>query len=151
MSIQKNLKNQDRRKVMQKYSCLLRWLCDTKHYLRSTNFRGYIFPRILRFLAVFAKISTRKILLQLKYAKTNTREKSLSGKEDKKDITFEIPRIYFQNLIHYNCIISFVFLSKHVLNLSWPNFRLLFIFCAWRSLTRRTLVDCHEIVLTDDG
>ena len=45
-------------------------------HLRSTNFRGYIFSRILRFLAIFAKINTREILLQLKFAKINTREKS---------------------------------------------------------------------------
>ena len=39
-----------------------------------------------------------------------------------------MPRIYFQNLIGYNCTTSFVFLSKHISNVSWPNFRLLFIF-----------------------
>ena len=41
---------------------------------------------------------------------------SLSGREDKKDITFKIPLIYFQNLIGYTCIALFVFFSKHVSN-----------------------------------
>ena len=39
-----------------------------------------------------------------------------------------MPRIYFQNLIGCNCTTSFAFVSKHVSNVSWPNFRLLFIF-----------------------
>ena len=122
-------------------------------YLRSTNFHGYIFSRISRFLAIFAKLNTREIFLDVKFAKINTREKklSLSGREDKKDITFRIPRIYSQNLIGYNCITSFVFLSKHVSNVSWLNLRLLFIFCAWQSLTRHTSVGSHEIVIMDDG
>ena len=81
----------------------------------------------------------------------NRKKLSLSGREDKKDITFKIRRIYFQNLIGYNCITSFAFLSKHVSNVSWVNFRLLFIFYAWRSLTRRLLFGSHEIVFTEDG
>ena len=144
----------------------LSWVLYRGNYLRSTNFRGYIFSRISHFLAIFAKlntrevflntkftkINTREIFLQLKFAKFNTREEYiLSGREDKKDITFKIPCIYFQNLIGYNCITSFVFLSKHALNFSWPNFRLLFIFCAWWSLTWRTLVGSHKIVHMYDG
>ena len=81
----------------------------------------------------------------------NRKKLSLSGREDKKDITFKIRRIYFQNLIGYNCITSFAFLSKHVSNVSWVNFRLLFIFYAWRNLTRRLLFGSHEIVFTEDG
>ena len=144
----------------------LSWVLYRDNYFRSTNFRGYIFLRISHFLAIFAKlntrevflntksakINTRKIFLQLKFAKFNTCEEYiLSGREDLKDIIFKIPRIYFQDPIGYNCITSFVFLSKHALNFSWPNFRLLFIFCAWRSLTRRTWVGSRKIVHTDDG
>ena len=137
--------------------------CNT---LEALIFAGTLLHKFRVFLAIFATLNTRnifldvkftktnspKIFLQLKLAKINTREKklSLSGREDKKDITFKIPRIYFQNLIGYNCITSFVFLSKHVSNVSWPNLHLLFILCHWRRLTRRTLVGSHEIILTDD-
>lgn len=64
------------------------------NYFTITNFRGYIFPQILCFLIIFAKLNTRKIFLQLKFVKINTRKKSLSGGKDKKDITFEIPHIH---------------------------------------------------------
>ena len=44
-------------------------------YLRSTNFRGYIFSRISPFLAIFAKLNTREIFLDVKFAKITTHEK----------------------------------------------------------------------------
>ena len=136
-----------------------------KKTLGVVTFAGTFFREFCVFLAIFtklitreifldvkfAKIYTREFFLQLKFAKINIREKSLSSRKDKKDITFKIPRTYIQNLIGYNCIPSFVFLSKHISNISWPNFHLLFIFCAWRNLTGRTLVGSHEIVLTDSG
>ena len=94
-------------------------------YLSNTNFRGYIFSRISCLLAIFAKINTREIFLdvkfpkiniheiflQLKFVKINTREKSLSGREDKKDITFQNTTYIFPkpNLLQLNHIVCFSF------------------------------------------
>ena len=87
-------------------------------YLGISNLGVLIFPGIFFrefrvFLAIFAKlntreifldvksakIKTREIFLQLKFAKINTNILSLSDREDKKDIIFKIPCIYFKNLI----------------------------------------------------
>ena len=43
------------------------------NYLRSTNFRGYIFSRISPFLAVFVKLNTCEIFLDVRFTKINTR------------------------------------------------------------------------------
>ena len=59
-----------------------KWIKDTsqfneyfiKNYLRSTNFCNYIFPWLSQFLAIFAKLNTREIVLIVKFAKIKIRK-----------------------------------------------------------------------------
>ena len=99
-------------------------------YHRSTNFCGYIFSQILRFLAIFAKLNTREIFLDVKFAKIDTceffyswksqklipaKKATLSGREDKEEnlqnTTYVFPKPNRLQLYH---IVCFSVISKKV-------------------------------------